>query len=258
MQRLRPFSIGQLALAVGFFLMVPQMQAQDGRGYQSPPAGHYAKTWLWTNNANGRYNEPPRQPTPPTPAQRPQKYQVLIYVQMEKTSGDEANMALLLAHLPEDADIWFQEQYMGRKDQLMREFISPPLIPGRNYSYDVKVNWAEEGHRVEQSLTVPVQAGDILCLDLRSVRDKDVQAEIKAALDKLGPEDRKLAEQQGFCPVQGTNPLGSMGKPIKVVLKDQPVFLCCPGCKEKAEKDPDKTLARFKELMTKKTGPPTP
>jgi uncharacterized protein (TIGR03000 family) len=244
-------------LGIGLSALSAALVVAVGLTAAEPPTGQ-SKMWPWNVNPNGGYNEPPRQPSTPGPAQPPQKYQVRVYTQMEKTSGDEANMVALVAHLPEDADIWFEGKDMGRKDQMMRQFISPPLTPGRNYTYDVKVNWTEEGHRAEQSITVPVQAGDILCLDLRSVKDKDVLAEIKANLDKLGPEDRKLAEEQGFCAVQVTNPLGSMGKPVKVVLKDQPVFLCCPGCKEKAEKDPDKTLARVMELKAKKTAPPKP
>ena len=46
--------------------------------------------------------------------------------------------------------------------------------------------------------------------------------------------------------------LGSMGPPIKLMVKGEPVFLCCGGCKKKAESDPDKTLAKVAELKTKK------
>jgi hypothetical protein len=80
------------------------------------------------------------------------------------------------------------------------------------------------------------------------------EADIRAALDQLAPEDRKLAEAQKFCAIEEENRLGSMGKPIKLVLKDQPVFLCCKGCKMKAERDPDKTLAKVKELRAKAGG----
>ena len=74
---------------------------------------------------------------------------------------------------------------------------------------------------------------------------KAVDPEIAAALAKLPAADRTLAEAQGVCPITG-EPLGSMGMPVKLVLKDQPVFLCCAGCKKKAEADPDKTLAAAK------------
>jgi hypothetical protein len=71
---------------------------------------------------------------------------------------------------------------------------------------------------------------------------------IKAELDKLDPADRKLAEEQKFCAISTDGRLGSMGKPIKVMLKDQPVFLCCKHCEKHAKADPDKTLAQVKKL----------
>lgn len=84
------------------------------------------------------------------------------------------------------------------------------------------------------------------------------EAEIKAALAKLGPEDRRLAEAQRFCAVMEKNPLGSMGKPVKVMIKDQPVFLCCDGCEDKAKADPDRALRKVEQLKTrvKGTAPP--
>jgi hypothetical protein len=76
-------------------------------------------------------------------------------------------------------------------------------------------------------------------------------SKILAALDKLDPEDRKLAEAQEWCAVENENPLGSMGKPLKIMVKGQPVFLCCMSCKKRAEADPDKTLAKVEELKAK-------
>jgi hypothetical protein len=39
-----------------------------------------------------------------------------------------------------------------------------------------------------------------------------------------------------------------MGKPVKLLVAAQPVFLCCPGCKGKALADPDKTLRVVEQL----------
>ncbi|MHB1424952.1 MAG: hypothetical protein ACYC3I_17405 [Gemmataceae bacterium] len=77
----------------------------------------------------------------------------------------------------------------------------------------------------------------------------DREAKIKASLDKLDPADRKLAEEQKYCAVETEKRLGAMGKPIKVMVKDRPVFLCCKGCEDKAQEDPDKTLATVKKLI---------
>ncbi len=62
----------------------------------------------------------------------------------------------------------------------------------------------------------------------------------------LSAEDRALIEKQKTCPVTG-EPLGSMGEPVKVVVKGQTVFLCCAGCEAAIKKDPDKYLAKLKK-----------
>lgn len=76
-------------------------------------------------------------------------------------------------------------------------------------------------------------------------------AEIEASLAKLSEEDRQLAEAQGFCPIMAKNRLGVMGPPVKVLIKDQPVFMCCKGCQRKALANPDRTLAIVAELKAK-------
>ncbi len=70
--------------------------------------------------------------------------------------------------------------------------------------------------------------------------------EIKTNLAKLSDEDRKLAEAQKVCPVSD-EPLGSMGVPQKLTVKGKTVFICCEGCREKLEADPDKYLAKIKQ-----------
>jgi hypothetical protein len=86
--------------------------------------------------------------------------------------------------------------------------------------------------------------------------EQEDEAAIRANLDKLSPEDRKLAEEQRFCVVQNEERLGEMGAPVKVMVKDQPVFLCCKSCRKKALADPDKTLAKVKELKERAAGAP--
>jgi Cu/Ag efflux protein CusF len=84
--------------------------------------------------------------------------------------------------------------------------------------------------------------------------DSKEEAEIKANLAKLSTEDRKVAEAQKFCPMTDER-LGDMGVPIKVMVKDEPVFLCCGMCKKKALDEADTTLGKVNELK-KKNAPP--
>jgi Cu/Ag efflux protein CusF len=66
---------------------------------------------------------------------------------------------------------------------------------------------------------------------------------IQEALSKLVPEDRKLAEQQHLCPISN-EPLGSRDVPVKLMIRGEPVFICCESCQKKAEADPDATLKK--------------
>lgn len=75
--------------------------------------------------------------------------------------------------------------------------------------------------------------------------------EVAAERAKLDPTDRALVEAQEWCVVQTDERLGSMGPPMKLDIKGQPVFICCKGCKRKAEADPEKTLAKVEELKAK-------
>ena len=79
-------------------------------------------------------------------------------------------------------------------------------------------------------------------------------ADVATAMAKLSPEDRKEAEAQKFCAVMGDNLLGSMGTPLKVEIDGAPVFLCCSGCKSKALKNPEQTLAAVAKMKADNSG----
>lgn len=84
--------------------------------------------------------------------------------------------------------------------------------------------------------------------------DVEEKALIRKYLDKLPPQDRKLAETQKFCVIHKKNLLGSMGVPHKVMIQGQPVFLCCEGCEDDAAANPGQTLKDLKKLRQKAGG----
>jgi Cu(I)/Ag(I) efflux system membrane fusion protein len=87
---------------------------------------------------------------------------------------------------------------------------------------------------------------------------RDEEDKVKRELAKLSLEDQRIVEAQGYCPIQDVNRLGSMGTPVKIMVKGQPVFLCCSACVNKALSKPQETLAKVEELKTKtKMAPPT-
>lgn len=74
--------------------------------------------------------------------------------------------------------------------------------------------------------------------------------EIMLALEELSEEDQKLAKEQIFCPVTEM-PLGSMGVPLKVTTNEQNMLICCEGCRERVQNEPDKYLAKIEQLKKK-------
>jgi uncharacterized protein (TIGR03000 family) len=48
-----------------------------------------------------------------------------------------------------------------------RLYVSPPLVPGQNYTYTIRVSWKENGGEVTQTRTVGVRAGDRLSVAFR-------------------------------------------------------------------------------------------
>ncbi len=79
---------------------------------------------------------------------------------------------------------------------------------------------------------------------------KQEDAGVVANLAKLSRDDRLLADAQKYCPVTAER-LGEMDMPVKVIIKEQPVFVCCKGCVEDAQRDANRTLNKVKELKSK-------
>jgi len=68
-------------------------------------------------------------------------------------------------------------------------------------------------------------------------------------IEQLPEADRRLALAQRICPVTGAA-LGSMGVPVKITLRGQPVFLCCKGCVGKAKRSPDEVLKKLADVTS--------
>ncbi len=78
--------------------------------------------------------------------------------------------------------------------------------------------------------------------------DSQPDSDIALVLGKLSAEDRKTVDAQKYCAVMSSNLLGSMGTPLKLEIKGESVFLCCSGCKSKAQENPDQTLAAVAKM----------
>jgi len=65
-----------------------------------------------------------------------------------------------------------------------------------------------------------------------------------SGISELPESEQAAALEQKICPVSD-KPIGSMGKPIKVSLEGQDVFVCCEGCVDMVKEEPEKYLAKL-------------
>lgn len=222
-----------------------------------PPPGVPSGVMPWELPKYLGYREPrPAQPVPARPTNTahpsPQKYTLQITI-LPYRNTDARGVAYVMAHMPPGGDLWIEDVHFIRSaDRAEYDMVSPPLEPGKTYTYTFRVRWLEDGKWVTQMHQFPVKAGDVHCVDVVPRDSEAVDREVAANLAKLDPADRKAAGGQKFCAVQDGVRLGSMGQPVKMTLKGKDVYLCCPGCRDEALKDPDKTLKTAEQNKDKK------
>ncbi|MEZ6080181.1 MAG: hypothetical protein R3C56_32290 [Pirellulaceae bacterium] len=71
---------------------------------------------------------------------------------------------------------------------------------------------------------------------------KYASGRIEVLVSTATAADAALIAKQRKCPVMDES-LGSMGTPIKVMVGDKPIYLCCKGCVKKIQAEPAKYLA---------------
>lgn len=77
------------------------------------------------------------------------------------SGGQMDNRVLIMMRVPPDAQVWFDDQKTAQTG-LTRSYITPPLNPNRDFAYQVRVQWMQNGHPVDRVRKVDVHAGDRL------------------------------------------------------------------------------------------------
>jgi uncharacterized protein (TIGR03000 family) len=71
----------------------------------------------------------------------------------------EANKkAHIWLRVPENCEVWMNGVKTKQRGET-RYFYSPPLTPGKKYSYEMRIRWQKDGNAVEETQYLVVQAG---------------------------------------------------------------------------------------------------
>jgi uncharacterized protein (TIGR03000 family) len=128
----------------------------------------------WNQPGFEDYNVPPQIPRDSSLGQ-PKRYSLQATPLSAAPAVERPETAGLIAHLPEHAVFWV-EGTRTRSIGRTRYFQSPP---GRKYNYRVSVAWIEDGSWVSQTRVVPVQAGLIQAIYLRTATPPPEKAAMK-------------------------------------------------------------------------------
>jgi uncharacterized protein (TIGR03000 family) len=58
-----------------------------------------------------------------------------------------------------DAQVWIEDNETRQTGTQVRQFVSPPLEPGKPFHYDIRVRWQQGDRPMEQTRSVDVRAG---------------------------------------------------------------------------------------------------
>lgn len=79
-------------------------------------------------------------------------------------AGNQAHIRVVL---PANAELWFDGQKTAATG-IVRDFSTPPITPGQDYSYQVRARWTDDGHQVERTRNIDFRAGQEVVVDLTS------------------------------------------------------------------------------------------
>ena len=98
---------------------------------------------------------------------------------MDSTAPALDNAAHVTVRVPADAQLWFQNT-PTRQQGTLREFQSPQLATGKDYVYDVRARWRENGRDIDQTQHVEVHAGSQVTVDFTAPTTDRQQAPVSA------------------------------------------------------------------------------
>jgi uncharacterized protein (TIGR03000 family) len=74
------------------------------------------------------------------------------------------NAARVIIRVPAEAQVWF-DQTATKQTGAVREFVTPELAAGREFTYSVRAKWQDGGKTKEQTRLVHVKRGSVVMVD---------------------------------------------------------------------------------------------
>jgi uncharacterized protein (TIGR03000 family) len=105
------------------------------------------------------------------------------------------NTVMLDVNVPANAEVFVEGQKTTQTGS-RRMFVSPPLTPGRSYTYDIRARWMQNGREVDQTRHVRVQTGQRTRVDfMRGMQGGSTMEEYPGPNYGREPGDRRMDDR---------------------------------------------------------------
>jgi len=120
----------------------------------------------------------------------------------DRAPSATATRATVVVRLPEDADLYVDGKRVNLTSDT-RQFITPELTPGQDYSYTMKARAVRQGKPVAKTKRVIVRAGSESRVDFGDLADAraEVPAAAPAHITVRLPQDARLYIDGVVCPL---------------------------------------------------------
>jgi uncharacterized protein (TIGR03000 family) len=126
---------------------------------------YYPYNYDYGNGYSGDYGYPS---SPYADLDTPAGYDSL-YANEQPLPAAEADNVLIDVDVPSNAQVWFQGQKTSQTGT-HREFESPTIARGRDFQYEIRVQWTDDGQTIKQTRHIDVRAGDHVEVSFRRPR----------------------------------------------------------------------------------------
>jgi uncharacterized protein (TIGR03000 family) len=101
----------------------------------------------------------------------------------------------VVIRVPEEARLEFEGVAMPETGRI-RKFVSPPLVPGQRYHYDIRATWEEDGRTVKRERRVTVYAGEKAEIDFLEPTEENRERQLHT--QPIRPAPRKTAPKMPY------------------------------------------------------------
>jgi uncharacterized protein (TIGR03000 family) len=105
--------------------------------------------------------------------------------------NNQQNVARINVQVPANAEI-FVDGVKTSQTGPFREFVSPALKPGSNYTYEIRAKWTQSGQTMDRTKTVPIHAGDVANVNFMQAAASNAQQPAPANATEQTPPNNNL------------------------------------------------------------------